>query len=373
MKSLFFRLKIIILFTGIIVGCCSCADETTVPVSFYYRNYTPLVTEYSGLEGYIEDGAEVNADPSADNGNTNANPGNINSDTGNFNPNNGNISDNEYNEIKFLYEDICFEENADIGADIDYPFTCVSAGCYSLDDKRVIYSRNVYKKIYPASTTKLLTALIAVKYLDPDDTILITEDNCGITTPGAKLCGFKAGDKLTVRDMLYCMLIFSGNDAASAIAQKISGSEQEFSKLLNSEAAKIGAKDTHFTNPHGLHDLNHYSTAYDIYLIFNECLKNPFLKQIFKTTDYYATITNAVGETSSIYMEPTNLYYAGKFTAPEGITVYGGKTGITSAAGGCLIIYSENSEGKGFITEVFKAADKDAIYQEMNELLKLCK
>ena len=350
MKRLFSKLIYILLFISVIMGCCSCAEETSVPVSFYYRSYTPLVTEYTGLDG-IESGSGETASNGSDNADTTV----------------------DQDGITFLYEDICFEKDGNIGADIDYPFTSVSLGCYSLDDKRVIFSRNVYKKIYPASTTKLLTALIAVKYLDLDDIILITEDNCGITVPGAKLCGFKSGDTLTVRDMLYCMLIYSGNDAATAIAQKISGSEAEFAKLLNSEAVKIGAKDTHFTNPHGLHDLNHYSTAYDIYLIFNECLKDPFLKQVFKTTDYYATITNRSGEVNSIYMEPTNLYYAGKFAAPEGITVYGGKTGITSAAGGCLIIYSENSEGKGFITEVFKAADKDAIYKEMNELLKLCK
>ncbi len=352
MKRLFYKLIYIALFIGIIMGCCSCTDETTVPVSFYYRSYTPLVTEYVGLEPETVSPA-AGKDISASEDET--------------------FDGDAQSAISFLYEDICFEKDGDIGADIDYPFTSVSAGCYSIDDKKVIYSRNVYKKIYPASTTKLLTALLAVKYLDLDDTILIREDNCGITVPGAKLCGFKAGDTLSVRDMLYCMLIFSGNDAASAIAQKVSGTEKEFSELMNSEAAKIGAKDTHFTNPHGLHELNHYTTAYDIYLIFNECRKNEFLKERGKTTEYYATITNAAGEVNSIYMEPTNLYFTGKFTAPEGMTVYGGKTGITSAAGGCLIIYSENSEGKGFITEVFKAFDKDAIYKEMNELLKLCR
>ncbi|MCR5324764.1 MAG: serine hydrolase [Lachnospiraceae bacterium] len=367
MKRLFHKLNLILLLAGIIAGCCSCAEETTVPVSFYYRSYTPLVTEYTGLEDSQYDPAD---------GSQKIDPNNSENSNNNDNPDNkaGIANDKDENSrINFLYEDICFEKDGDIGPDIDYPFTCVSAGCFDLDEKKVIYSRNAYKKIYPASTTKLLTALIAIKYLDLDDTILITEDNCGITTPGAKLCGFRAGDMLSVRDMLYCMLIYSGNDAATAIAQKVSGSEKEFAKLMNAEAAKIGAKDTHFTNPHGLHDLNHYTTAYDIYLIFNECLKDPFLKQAFKTTDYYATITNVKGEVNNIYMEPTNLYFMGKFKAPEGITVYGGKTGITSAAGGCLIIYSENTEGKGFITEVFKAVDKDAIYKEMNELLKLCK
>ena len=273
-------------------------------------------------------------------------------------------------EIHFQYEDICFEkENVDVpGA---YPFTCASAACYSLDDSSVIFSKDVFDKVYPASTTKLLTALIAVRYLDLDAIIKIEEDNCGITTPGAKLCGFKAGDTLTVKDMLYCLLIYSGNDAATALACEVAGNEQQFAKLMNEEAKKIGAIDTHFTNPHGLHDPNHYTTAYDMYLIFNECLKDPFLKQVFKTKDYYASITGASGETKSVYMEPTNLYYLGTYTPPEGIIVYGGKTGVTLSAGNCLILYNEDTEGHGFITEVFKASTKEVLYGEMNELLKL--
>ncbi|MCR5766959.1 MAG: serine hydrolase [Lachnospiraceae bacterium] len=326
------RFTYFLLLAFIAVSCYSCMKEASYSVSYFDDRYEPSVTEYTG------------------------------SSAGSF------LYDDD---IHFLYEDICFEKD-DVHVADEYPFSSTSAACYDISAKKIIYSKNIFQKVYPASTTKLLTALMAIKYLDLDSVITIQEDNCGITTPGAKLCGFKAGDKLTVRDMLYCLLIYSGNDAAEALAIEVSGNVKDFMKLMNAEAKKIGAIDTNFTNPHGLHDPNHYTTAYDIYLIFNECLKDPFLKQVFKTSDYYAEITDASGELKKVYMEPTNLYYMGKYTAPEGITVYGGKTGVTSSAGNCLVIYSEDEEGNGFITEIFKAETKDLLYNEMNELLKIC-
>ena len=216
------------LLCSIVVGCCSCFSQTAVPVSYYDERYSPSVTEYAGID-----------------------------DTA------GGISHYK-TEIHFLYEDICFAKN-NVSTGNDYAFSCVSAACYDITDNKVIFSKDVYNKVYPASTTKLLTAYIAMKYLDLDSEILITEDNCGITTPGAQLCGFKAGDRLTVRDMLYCLLIYSGNDAAEALALAVSGSEKDFADLMNEEAKKLGAIDTHFTNPHGLHDIKHFTTAYDIF------------------------------------------------------------------------------------------------------------
>lgn len=273
---------------------------------------------------------------------------------------------------KFLYEDICFDTNNIISPD-DYPFTAISAACYDVENARIIYSKDIFEKVYPASTTKLMTALLTVRYCDLDSYVEISEDNCGINIIGAQLCGFKKGDRLTVRDLLYCLLIYSGNDAAQALAVAVSGSVTSFVNLMNLEAMNLGAKDTKFLNPHGLHDINHYTTAYDMYLIMNECLKYPEITSIIKTAGYTVEVNNELtGEKREMYMEPTNLYYQGLYKAPEGITVFGGKTGVTIAAGNCLILYSENSEGRGFITELFKCDSKEVLYMEMNELLKMC-
>ncbi|MCR5684287.1 MAG: serine hydrolase [Lachnospiraceae bacterium] len=327
----------VFLVVPLFTGCASEDDKHKYPASFFYRDYE---ADTAYVPAYSASGAETD---------------------------HGSVS-----SIEFLYEDIVFEDKDIIPAG-SYDFTCTSAACYDIEHTAMLFSKDIFEKVYPASTTKLLTALIAVKYLDLDSVITIEEDNCGITTWGAQLCGFLAGDELTVRDMLYCLLIYSGNDAALALALSVSGSEKEFVKLINSEAKRIGAIDTHFTNPHGLHDPDHYTTAYDIYLIFNECLKDPFLKQIFTTRSYTASVTGKDGEIRSLFMEPTNLYYAGIYEPPAGMTVYGGKTGVTNAAGNCLIIYSENSSGKGFITEIFNASSKDVLYGEMNELLKMCR
>lgn len=275
-------------------------------------------------------------------------------------------------ESKFLYEDLCFSAQ-DVSDGSDYDFSSYAAVCYDIDECRILFSKNMFSKVYPASTTKLVTALLAVKCCDPSDTIYIREDNCGITTPGAQLCGFKKGDVVSVKDMLYCLLIYSGNDAGVALAEAIAGTEEDCVRKMNDLAADLGCIGTQFMNTHGLHNSKHYTTPYDMYLIFNECLKVPELKEIFSCDGYNVSIVNTLdGTEREIYMEPTNLYFTGTYYAPEGMTVKGGKTGDTSSAGKCLILYSVNAEGHGFITEIFKADDKKTLYNETNELLKLC-
>lgn len=279
-------------------------------------------------------------------------------------------SDYLFEADKFLFEDLCFADS-DVTDGISYDFTAASAACFDVDNAKVLYAKSIFDKIYPASTTKLLTAVVVAKYSNPDDIVTIREDNCGITTAGAMLCGFKAGDTITVRDLLYCLLVMSGNDAAIALAEHISGSVEKFAELMNSEAAGIGATDTHFNNPHGLHSPNHYTSAYDMYLIFREALSFPSLKEIMTSSAYTAIINGSDGEERYLTVESTNMYKRGLVSAPEGMTVLCGKTGETIAAGNCLIIYSEDESGHGYITELFKADDRTAVYKEMNILLEL--
>ncbi len=273
---------------------------------------------------------------------------------------------------EFLYEDICFETDY-ISNGNEFDFVGTAEGCYCVTDRTVIYSKNIYERMYPASTTKLLTCLTAVKYGDLDKVVEISEDNCGITIRGAQLCGFMKGDRLTIKQLLYCLMIHSGNDAAVAIAEGVSGSVESFVELMNREAKALGAKDTHMVNPHGLHDVNHYTTPYDIYLIFNECLKSDFLMELISQRHYTCEFTGGDGSPKTLDMEATNLYFAGKKTPPDNITILGGKTGVTSAAGYCLIIASRDQNDKLYITEVFKSDSYDNLYNDMNELLKLCK
>lgn len=281
-------------------------------------------------------------------------------------PNSGQLKSNS----DFMYSELCYEPE-DVPMDIDYEFAGVSLACFNATESKVIFSKNIYEKVYPASTTKLLTALTCLKYADVNKMVTIDEDNCGITTPGAQLCGFKKGDTLTIDQLLHCLMIYSGNDAGVAIAIAVSGSVENFVKLMNEEASRIGCINTHFSNPHGLQALDHYTTAYDMYLIFNECLKNKVMKDIVKCTSYTCVYHDAYGIEKTLEMQATNLYFAGVKTPPENVIILGGKTGATVAAGYCLIIASENAKGETYITEVFKSQSYDTLYADMNELLEL--
>lgn len=270
----------------------------------------------------------------------------------------------------FLYEDICFEEEY-VNSDSSLEFPSAAA-CFSIDDSKVLYSDKIYEKLYPASITKLLTAYTAVKYSSPDDIITIDEDKCGITIEGASLCGLMAGDRISMRDLLYGLLIYSGNDAANAIAIAVSGSVSEFCKLMNKEAVILGTNATNFVNPHGLQNVNHYTTGYDIYLIFDACLKNPLIKEIMSDSSHVIEITDKDGNIRELKTEPTNMYSNGRAEAPGNVKVICGKTGSTPAAGYCLILYCQNEKGHSFITEIFNASSRNELYENMNRLLELC-
>lgn len=249
--------------------------------------------------------------------------------------------------------------------------TAKSALLINDSTQEVLYANSVYDRIYPASTTKLLTALLAMKYGAASDLVVVAEDNAGITTFGAKLCNFKKGDTLTMETLLNCLLVYSANDAAIAIAEHIAGSEEAFLKMMNEEAALLGATGTHFTNTHGLHDPNHYTTAYDMYLIFKACLTYEEFLPMIQQTAYEANITDINGNVRTLPLESTNMFLLGTMDTPEGVTVFGGKTGSTSKAGDCLILYSQSKAGEGYISAVFKADGKTSLYKQQATLLKM--
>lgn len=253
----------------------------------------------------------------------------------------------------------------------DNSITALSALMFNETTNEVLFANNVYEKIYPASTTKILTALLAFKYGNLKDEVTIKTDNGGITAYGAKLCNFKKGDVVTLETLINSFLVYSGNDAGVAIAEHIAGSEEAFVKMMNEEAAKLGAVNTHFVNSHGLHNANHYTTAYDMYLIFKECLKYDEFISIIKQPSYTAHYKDKDGNEKTATFETTNMFLLGTMDAPDGITVFGGKTGSTSHAGDCLILYSKDKEGNDLITEVFKASSKKDLYNQLAHLLSL--
>lgn len=245
-----------------------------------------------------------------------------------------------------------------------------SAGLFDTKDAEVKYAKNVHEKLNPASLTKIMTALVAIKYGELDDTITASA-NVQINESGAQLAGLKQGDRLTLEQALHALLMFSGNDAAVAIAEHIGGSIDEFVNMMNQEALKLGATNTHFVNPHGLTDPEHYSTAYDLYLIFNEVMKYEKFTEIIHMATYTTTYTDSKGKSKDATWNNTNLFLkeGSGYSAPENVVVIGGKTGTTAAAGACLILLSKDTSGSPFVSVILKSDGKDNLYQEMIKLL----
>lgn len=246
--------------------------------------------------------------------------------------------------------------------------TSEAAGLFDITDGQVMYSKNAFERLYPASITKVMTALIAIKYGDLTDTVTVTEDAV-ITEAGATLAGIHPGDHLTMEQLLYGLMLPSGNDAGAAIAVHMAGSIDAFAELMNREAQKLGATGTHFMNPHGLTNADHYTTAYDLYLIFNEALKQPEFRKVTGTTSYTADYTDGSGNPVSTTWEGGNWYMVGQRQTPDGLTVFSGKTGTTSAAGFCLIMASRDQKEKEYISVVLKAPSRPGLYDNMTNII----
>ena len=166
---------------------------------------------------------------------------------------------------------------------------------FNATENRVIYGYGYDERCYPASLTKLMTAVVALKYGNPDDVITATS-NVNITESGAVLCGLKEGDRLTLNQALHALLMKSANDAAVAIAEHIGGSVEAFAEMMNEEARAIGATNSHFVNPHGLSEEGQLSTAADMALIAEEALDNETVREISGTVEHTIPATNVSGE-----------------------------------------------------------------------------
>lgn len=240
---------------------------------------------------------------------------------------------------------------------------------FSLSNHKVLYANGIYDKVYPASITKIMTAMLVLQSGKLNDTVTITQDNVTLED-GSQVCGFVAGDQVTLDQLLHCLLVYSGNDAASAIAEYVGGSTENFVQMMNDYAAKLGCTGTHFSNPHGLQDENHYTTPYDIYLMLNEAFTYPEFTEITELPSYTVTYTGSDGTEKSTTLTATDHYLTGEATAPKDVTILGGKTGTTEVAGNCLAILTQNAYGKTFVSIVMGADTKELLYQEMNSLLQ---
>ena len=244
-----------------------------------------------------------------------------------------------------------------------------SAALFDVNNANIIYGKNIHERLAPASLTKVLTAVIALEYGNLDDVITVTKD-VKITESGATLCGLKEGDTLTLNQALHALLIQSANDAANAIAIHLGGSMEGFATLMNEKAIELGATNSHFVNPHGLTDDNHYTTAYDLYLIFNHAIQYELFREIIHMDQYSTVFQDKNGNEKEMKFKTTNLFLRGEFNSPNKVTVIGGKTGTTNAAGNCFILLSKDTAGNPYISVILRAKERQLLYEQMIDLLE---
>ena len=245
-----------------------------------------------------------------------------------------------------------------------------AGGFFDITGQEVLYGKNLYESMNPASLTKVMTALVALKYGNLSDTVVVTE-NAMVKESGAQTAGLKVGDIMSLEQAINIMMVCSANDAALTVAEHVGGSVSDFVNLMNMEALRIGATGTHFTNPHGLTDDEHKTTPYDMYLIFNEALKNETFKAIINQVAYTTQYSDSAGNLKDFSSDSTNLFFKGTYETPSDIMILGGKTGTTNAAGSCLMIYSKDSNNHYYISVVLNAPDRETVYKDTVSLLGL--
>ena len=225
--------------------------------------------------------------------------------------------------------------------------------------KNVFYEKNAYEKMYPASTTKLMTAILAVEHGNLKDIVKVDSEVISLTR-GSHIA-LDYDEEIAFEDLLNALLIASGNDSALAIAKHIGGgSIDTFVDMMNHKAEELGAVNTNFTNPHGLHDENHYTTAYDLALITSYAMENELIREISSKSTYTIGPTNKKDEprvllsTNRFLQGNDTVNINGNLVATKYDYYIGGKTGFTHEANRCLVSMAEK-DGRKLISVVLKS------------------
>ncbi len=226
----------------------------------------------------------------------------------------------------------------------------VAAIAYDCTDRKVIYEKNSESAIPIASTTKIMTALVALNYENLNKKVVITSNATAIR---GSTVGYKRGEEISIRELVYGLMLRSGNDAAIALAEGISGSIEQYVLVMNEYALQLGLINTHFDLPHGLDCQNHYSTAYDLAVLTSEAIKNPEFSAIVSTKDADEKLLNF---TRSYHNINKALWLI-----PEATGV---KTGYTGGAGKCLVT-SIHHKGKDYVIVVLNCSDRWSVTKKI--------
>lgn len=241
-------------------------------------------------------------------------------------------------EIYFFYHGISMGKNEQI--EKFNKITAKNIYLAQTDTGKVLYQKNSEDKIYPASTTKLLTALLVVENCDLNAKIIISEKAVRSVPNGYVNANLQVGEELTVDQVLHVMLISSANDAANALAEHVAGSIDSFSSMMNTKANELGCTNSNFTNPSGLQEEKHYTTAHDLFLIGKEAIKDENIRKCLTTTKY--TLPNTEKYTGTV-----RTFYTTNYLMNKSLSKYyykyciGAKTGYTGNARNCIVAFAQ--------------------------------
>lgn len=217
---------------------------------------------------------------------------------------------------------------------------------FNTNTGKILYEKNAYEKMYPASTTKIMTAILVLENCDLNTTITVSR-NLPKLPADYITASLTTGEEISINDLLHLLLLMSANDAAIVLAEHISGSTNAFANLMNEKAKEIGCLNTHFVNPNGVHNVNHYSTAYDLCLMANYAMKNDTFRKIVPTISYTVPATNKSQE-RTIYNTNKLLHKSNIKTNAENPYYYeyttGIKTGYTDFAKNCLVASAKKDD-----------------------------
>lgn len=227
--------------------------------------------------------------------------------------------------------------------------TTYSPCCLLMESKtgKVVYEKNGYEKMYPASTTKIMTAILTLEHCELTDVATASYEAVFTVPVGYTNANIQVGEELTINQLLHVLLISSANEAANVLAEHIAGSVESFATMMNTKAEEIGCLNTHFVNANGVHNENHYSTAYDLAIMGKYAMQNDTFREIVNTTFYtlpatnkYPTNDRVFGTTNELIKKDTsdkvdNYYY-------EYAT--GAKTGYTNSAKNCIVATAKKDD-----------------------------
>lgn len=225
-------------------------------------------------------------------------------------------------------------------------FTLTAEGCLiaNVDTDAVIYEKNADEKLYPASLTKIMTAVVVLDECDDLENTVLTcnQDTLNLLLgTDSSVFNLVGGEQLSALELLYILLVHSANDAANTLAEHFGGTIPGFVDKMNAKAKELGMTGTHYMNAHGLHDEEHYTTPRDMYTLTKYALKNETFKKIFGTVRHTVPATNMTPHTrilaTTVFIQDPNTSLPNTYYRP----VDGGKTGYTDPAGRCLVTYAE--------------------------------